>query len=127
MGADLIISYVVVYKGTNLKQQKKNMLEAVKKLKTKDMKKFENYYETKCGGGIPNSIEDIKKDIIETINETFNAIIDGYRDVTWIKHKDDTIYISGGMSWGDTPTESCDRFNLFCNLPLKDLGCKGMM
>lgn len=27
------------------------------------------------------------------------------RDVGWFEHKDEVVFISGGMSWGDLPTE----------------------
>lgn len=27
------------------------------------------------------------------------------RDVGWLEHKDEVVFISGGMSWGDLPTE----------------------
>lgn len=31
---------------------------------------------------------------------------DGSRDISYIQHKGDKIYVTGGMSWGDDPTDS---------------------
>lgn len=125
MGADLVLAYIVVKKGTDLKKSKTAMLNAVKRLGEKDINSFDGYYEQAYGDVPPDDIKKIKKDVIEVIKDVFTAITELYRDVTFINHKGETIYISGGMSWGDNPTESYTSFAKFNDLPDKLLKAGG--
>ena len=63
--------------------------------------------------------------IMKEIALDFFACLD-YRDVTCISHKGDNIYLTGGMSWGDSPTESTETFQKFAMLPPKILKAGGL-
>ncbi len=56
------------------------------------------------------------KDVIKE----FFACLD-YRDVNYLIHKKDMIYLTGGVSWGDNPTDSFNIFQKFLYLPQKIL------
>lgn len=40
----------------------------------------------------------------------------GARDMTWIRHGKYTVYLAGGMSWGDSPGETYEEFYRFNTL-----------
>ena len=52
------------------------------------------------------------KEIIDDFFECLNN-----RDMGYFEHKGDTIYLSGGMSWGDNPTDSITTIQKFNYLP----------
>ena len=60
-------------------------------------------------------LDEVKKQFKEIIEETIKAM--DYRDVTTANHKGDKLYITGGLSWGDSPTESFSLFDKFLSLP----------
>ena len=47
------------------------------------------------------------------------------RDTTWIYHKGDKIYFSGGMTWGDMPTEASVIISRIYGLPSEILDVIG--
>lgn len=49
-------------------------------------------------------LADLRADFIDRIYELIDRL--DARDVGSISHKGDTLYITGGESWGDQPTES---------------------
>ena len=136
-----------------LKEIKEKMLKAVEKLNIKDLSSIESSIEDNSldaeleleMGKLPEE-EDLRKRIINTlennenkmyveaskrvfkkiIEDTFDSINGGYRDVGEIIHKGEVIYISGGMSWGDLPTDSCGTFEKFNYLPKKILMAGGI-
>jgi len=83
-----------------------------------DMDAIESFFEN-LSGDIPEiiDIEQVKKQFREIIEETIKH--SEYRDVTIYHHKGVDIYLSGGMSWGDGPTDSYDVFEQFQYLPEK--------
>jgi hypothetical protein len=66
------------------------------------------------------------REIMKGVAEDFFACLN-YRDVTYISHKGDNIYLTGGMSWGDPPTDSTGAFQKFCMLPPKILKAGGLL
>ena len=117
MGADLIQSSIVIKKGQNMNATCQRMLKALKKMKKSDCQKFDDYYDQMSGDLAPASIQQIRKEVARTIKYVCNAIKQEYRDVTWMEHKGDMIYTSGGLSWGDAPTDSYTYFALMNALP----------
>lgn len=121
MGADLIVSCFCIKKGTNLKKTEKEMLNAVEKfIPAKNKKSVLYYYDYIRGQCDEEEIREmdgseIRKEFAEIIKETFRSL--DYRDVASIDHKGDTIYLSGGMSWGGDPSDTFDTFNKFNSLP----------
>ena len=99
----------------------------VKKIVKKISKKEQ---EEKAKQAILNALEDerfdnIIKNMKENIDLVFNALTNFRRDVSWFNHKGDRIFITGGMSWGDTPTNACNIFEQFYTLPTKVLKAGG--
>jgi hypothetical protein len=136
-----------------LKETRDKMLKAVDKINIKDLNEMEGYMEDHSfeeeikteTENIKNNEKDLRKKIISSliksednknyieaskkilknvIEETFDSI--GYRDVAEIEHKGEVIFLSGGMSWGDTPTNSCETFEKFNSLPRKILNAGGI-
>jgi hypothetical protein len=70
------------------------------------------------------TLEQARSDMKELVEEFFNSL--EYRDVGCFEHKGDTIYITGGMSWGDMPTDSTTTFNGMMYLPQKILKAGGL-
>ena len=122
MGADLIVRYLVVKQEISPEESKKRMLEALDKIK--DVNVFSELYVECLDNALPDSIDEAKEFVREIINEAIDAI--GTREVTSIRHKGETIYITGGMSFGDDPTDAYDSFNKFEYLPKVILDAGGM-
>jgi hypothetical protein len=51
------------------------------------------------------------------LDEVRAAIENGYRDVDWLSVDGYRLYVTGGMSWGDNPTESFQPFVDLANVP----------
>lgn len=68
---------------------------------------------------IPEDIAEVRKEFADVVKETFKSF--GYRDVTYGNHKGDVLYITGGLSWGDSPTDSFSTFEKFITLPQRIL------
>lgn len=118
MGADLLIAIVIVKTGTNLHESKTKMLNKVENLTHEDIKNayttFLDYYGDVDKIDLVSAkelISDTIVDLLSTIDNTH------HRELTYIEHKGDTIYITGGMSWGDSPTDLYDIFSRFSSLP----------
>lgn len=121
MGADLIVEWVIVKEDIILDEAKEKMLKAVNNLTEIDEEIRSYYKETTGEFQQEYKIDNVKSDFTEIINYVFDSIKQGYRDITWIKHKGEILYITGGMSWGDNPTDSYDYFYRFNYLPNKIL------
>jgi hypothetical protein len=116
MGADLCISCFWIPDRVDNEQAKKRMLEAVETLTKEDLAE-PDFVHAFC---LDEDDDKHRREmIIVAIMDTFDSL-DG-RDVSWIYHKGDRIYLSGGMSYGDAPTDSYDLFYKFGNLPTKVL------
>lgn len=62
--------------------------------------------------------EERAKEIMKRIVEEFFECLN-YRDIGSFEFKGSRIYLSGGMSWGDSPSDSSDVIDKMNNLPLK--------
>lgn len=47
--------------------------------------------------------EEARKELTKAVEEMKDIL--KRRDVSWFQHKGEIVFISGGMSWGDVPTE----------------------
>lgn len=145
MGADLIFQYVCWDEKLTPEQVKEEIIKAIKEFKipelsqdkkVKILNKLENEpseeYEQFCSFWEDGLFKDFtdstptenEKPITEkrakqimkgTADEFFDCL--NSRDVSWIKHKGEIMYLSGGMSWGDSPTDSYSIIEKFINLP----------
>jgi hypothetical protein len=116
MGADLIIEYI--YTKQKLDFTKENsffwsrMRKAYHKRLESIAKKDPGYtdFEAETGVGLDN------ESAHALIDEAIDTLKDMPRDLTWIRVGEYTVFITGGMSWGDTPTDSCDILYKFTTL-----------
>ena len=67
--------------------------------------------------------KELKDEMKITIEEFFECL--SYRDTTWLYTGKYQIWVSGGMTWGDSPTNSYDKINKFSNLPVRLLKIGG--
>ena len=107
MGADMCIQYVA-FRGNNLnefvpEEYKLRLIESVNEATFGELQNYEQGYDEDDLG-----VLEMREKLIEVINEFFNCLDN--RDVTCINHKGDRIYLTGGMSWGDNPTDSYGNF-----------------
>jgi len=115
MGADLVVAYFGIKKEQDLQQAKEKMMSIVDELSKED---FADYFDSIYGDDIESiDLNEAREEAKEVIERTFESL--DCRDVTAIEHKGDIIYLSGGMSWGDSPTDSYDLFRKFSSLPEK--------
>lgn len=120
MGADLIIEWIIVPDGDKekLKKEMLNKINVFTKKAEKDRKTVEDllkFFEEEGSVIKADRLEEIEKELIKTITEVLDH---NWRDTTWIEHKGDIILLTGGMCWGDNPTESFEdyrKFNLIEN------------
>lgn len=119
----MLIAWVSIneLKDKNHSELQEQLLKAVETISFKeDREAIELYYNAISNiMAIPEDIAEVKKEFVDLIKETFTSL--EYRDVTYTQHKGDVLYITGGMSWGDSPTDSFDTFNKFSSLPQKIL------
>lgn len=109
MGADLIIQFVVFKGKLSEEERQKRLIARIKKATKEELE----YYFNEDGYYSEGEIEDMKlsekrNKHIEIVNNFFNSL--GYRDVSSIQHKGETLMVTGGMSYGDNPTDSYDCF-----------------
>jgi hypothetical protein len=122
MGADLCIACISCKPSVDLHRAQKAMLKCLKKrggISNEEKEAIEN----------DGSYDDFDTYAAECAINTFFGSL-GNRDVTDLVYPERTIFITGGMSWGDDPTESFDAFNAFNLLPDDILraggfGCNG--
>lgn len=144
MGADMVFSWIAI-KGSGEGVAESKMLKAVDKFEISELKqetkhkilnklkdKESNNFTEFCGfweDGLYKDFENgmpIEKGGIitekrarevmkEAINDFFRSR--GYRDMGSIIFKGYIIYLSGGLSWGDEPTDSYNTINKLTYLP----------
>lgn len=123
MGADLIFQYFCLDEDTDMEQTKKNMIKAVDDVALEeDFDEISDYYYTAFGDNLEKDevdINEVKDEFKTTIKELFDGIAQGWRDITYIQHKGDKLWFTGGMSWGDNPTESYNYFMKINQMPEK--------
>jgi hypothetical protein len=152
MGADFIFDYVILNKDEE--KAKKSMLKAVENFniielskdikqrilnslegnKSKEFLEFYELWEDVFSGdfdekGFPIDNEDnllteekVKEMLKKIIEDLFSCL--DYRDVSCMIHKGEKIYLSGGMNYGDSPTDSMETIRRFNCLPKKIRNCK---
>lgn len=57
-------------------------------------------------------VEDMTEDPRAYLLECFDAVTIGGRDIALMRVEDRQYYFTGGMSWGDNPTDAYDKVNL---------------
>lgn len=108
MGADLIFECV------EIKETKEKALERLAKIAIDEntiSRFFDcNYYEYEEEDFTPELAEKMRKRIIEAVEVVYGT----YRDTgTMQLDGDRTLAFTGGMSWGDSPTEAITDYAIF--------------
>lgn len=93
-------------------QRKQAMLAEVDTLRLEDLSDFSNQFRE------AQPLSELKKQAKEVIEETMNSL-DNNREVATWNWKDVTFYFTGGMTWGDDPTDTYTCFERFQTLPDK--------
>ena len=119
MGADMLLAGFVAsqeFAKGDLKyreQRKKAMLEELEKVSVDDLIELGDYM------GDSEDLPNLKTIAKEAIEEAFNNL--DSRDVTTWYYGKVVFFLTGGMSWGDSPTDSYDAFQKMSLLPDKIL------
>ena len=120
------MSFVILPEGIDLEHLKERLLDEVDKIPDTDLdflNCFKTMWEEEFSGEFndekyplkdnkPVTLKFMKSFFHDIIIETFESFNEN-SDVTWINHKGDRIYMSGGMSWGDSPTETYNTYRKF--------------
>lgn len=112
MGADLCISHIFLFGNMDMEKRKKNILRYLEGIRNKEL--FEDFL-NETGNDDRRDIKEIKKKVEKVIMDFFDCL--NNRDVTWIGMPGATMYISGGMSCGDSPTDPYSTITDFSCLP----------
>lgn len=122
MGADLIISEISIKKNRQVKSEAEyfaaGLLKVKKAIEEKPIKKsdWKEYYD-EVSGDEPPEANTIKQDTIEVMDNLIAAVRGKRRDAVLIIYPERTILVSGGMSWGDMPTDLCNDIYKANNIP----------
>lgn len=129
MGSDMCIAYVV-YNGidpTDLDDNCNAKSKMLSKLNSMNISRQDWIEFIDVFGDIDSTDQSInsilRKKAETTINEFFECVSN--RDVTWIYVAQKYIILSGGMSGGDSPTDSYDTIMRFGMLPNELLASGG--
>lgn len=125
MGADLVMTSIHVYGKSRLKDREGMLLDAVEQLTEKDLnsKEYEDFW-TDLAEEVPDdyierdmrkSVDTMKIAIKDIITEFFNSL--EYRNVTSFNVPTGILYVSGEMSWGDSPEGGYPAFCKLACLP----------
>lgn len=120
MGADFIFDCVIINGAISNDDAKSSMLKRVNTLKISDLtdNDRDNIRETFLFSNEElsrNTLQALKKRFTEIIKDTFNALMG--RACSSLTFKGYRIYLTGGMSWGDDPTDAFGAFVEFNALP----------
>ena len=121
MAADLIV-YHIFMKGTPDTQiemdgkERKMLNEVNNNLTNEDITEYKQNLIDYANYEENDEYElDIKETIKNAIMEFFGCL--NGRDVDYVIHNNETIWFTGGMSWGDNPTEAFTQFENFMYIP----------
>lgn len=120
MGADMITTGITYAGNWPKKTDKKKMLSTLKKMRIEE--NDWTFFYDQTGDEIPfleneETIDEkqIREDVKKTIKEFFDRIDCG--EIMSINIHDMTFIMTGGMSWGDDPTDSFSTIEKFSRLP----------
>lgn len=120
MGGDMILSIVKLRCEPD--ETRERMIGAVNKLNEKcklEQTELDHFFDIAFGETAPSDLDKIKQKITKVIDAFFDCLDN--RDVTSWDDAGCTHFATGGMSWGDTPTDSLPKFDNFSALPARIL------
>lgn len=118
MGADFLFSCIIIKKGKNLKELESQLLEQCKSLTYKDLNQIDrdtilNTFDLTV---TDETFPELIMLLTDTIKDTFETLDN--RECSCLVFKGYHIHLTGGMSYGDAPTDAFDTFNRFNSMPL---------
>lgn len=137
MGADLIVA-VISYKkpkrmkpgewGSEFHKRVARVLKACEKAKSFDEVGVKSYFDGVYGDPgrhlhFDKVIEEVRAEFLRVIRDFDHCI--AYRDTTTLNYPERFILLTGGMSWGDGPTDSYSVIDKFQQLPMQLLKAGG--
>jgi len=120
MGADMILEVTSFGPNTNEGKAQRTIIKALEK-ENFNTDEWKDYAETAY---IDEDDELIKDAVIDIVTGFFDCL--DSREVTWIHTIEGKYIITGGMSWGDDPTEAGTIMYKFNNLPQRILAPSGI-
>ena len=124
MGADLLITYVAFDTDEDTDARCNAEKQKIKDADLKAMKPNVDEFLDAIGGETTEDYEDadgdweygVREMMIGVIEDLYTTIEQEPRDLAWIVRPTETIYLSGGMSWGDSPGDSYDAIERYAYL-----------
>jgi hypothetical protein len=114
MGADLVVSCLAI------RVDRKPDWEAAHAwLKQNEDKAIDAWllHEEELTDRDPPARSEIVELLHEAINEVANGLDGGSRQISWVRFGDYRIYMTGGMTWGDDPTDEFGPWETFKCVP----------
>jgi len=118
MGADLIIQDVIIRQKPTIALWNKIEKALDKKVDKMSADELKGWAE-EVHGGSSEDINNLRDEAHAVVTTAINDLKDPCRDMTWISIPIPTskdvwyIYITGGLSWGDSPGESYEELYKF--------------
>lgn len=106
MGADITLACVWFSKDAYLEAECSNIKKQVNALPDGDLEVLADHMFLLDDEYEPEMRPDVIEDICDVVDKAFKSF--NLRDVAWLHHKGEIGYITGGMSYGDSPTGSYD-------------------
>ena len=115
MGGDMAVAYFTLPKGEDPEAGKQRIIDAVSSLGEEALDELlwdalesiaDSYVMDEEEDEVPP--EEAKRIILRVVEEGFNRI--PFRDVAHLTIGDREVYLTGGLTWGDSPTDSYDPF-----------------
>lgn len=129
MSEELVITTILQYgtyeeNNNDMEDRHRRMKDEATLATEQDIQEFRKNLEEMGDEENTNSEQQMIKYMIEIINTFFTEILPTettYQkdDVTWENVGENTLWITGGMTWGDEPSESTQIFELIKALPRK--------
>jgi hypothetical protein len=98
MGADLLIVSLVIDKAREPDFDAGH--EAIENLASIDVEAPDEFFEYDCDND--EGMTEIRRQLADALEELRCGLVS--REVEWIELRGARVYVTGGMSWGDTPT-----------------------
>jgi hypothetical protein len=117
MGADFLFDTIVIKKGKDLKELEGQLIALAKALPLDsftplDRERILNTFDVEVTS---KNFAKVKMLMIDTIKDAFVTLKN--RECSYMTFKGYHIHLTGGMSWGEAPTDAYDTFNRFNALP----------
>lgn len=111
MGADFLFGYFIapVERAEDLKLDFDAAHKHIDDTDWSHVPEIEDEFETQADN--PDELNRVARDALHSAVELMRELT-SRRDIGWLHLKGDTIFVSGGMSWGDIPTGMYYTFNL---------------